>query len=397
MQLTSLIAAAGLAVSTTSAFLLPLSDSPETDTVTTLPVPFETDFQSQAPYDAEAQKLELPCPGCPVRVGHRKGDDRKAFRLKTDIPSHLELAFSIDHAADHDRLILNDFELYPRSMNIMQTLGAQVLPDHHKGGKHKLPGHRKQHKPFIQPLGYALSTSPIAMSSEDNLELIQIDLQIIEVGNVFIDGVPNVKIQVIKTPEGGLMIGGIETTEPIPLLETPMDKQEECTTMLCKWRAMLSAQMGRFRSHKCGGGRRPGHIGAHSAGHHGHPSSAHAHGGQGQHHRHRFSHLLRNIVSHILLPVAVGIAAGITASIIGMMVGTGIVYVWRTFVRPAGTRRRHHHHSRGHSSHKAVQKEAAAVDEKAGLMSQQEVDDVEAPPAYIEEAVVDDDAKQTEH
>lgn len=387
MQLTSLITAAGLAVSTTSAFLLPVTDISDNDHVTTLPVPSDTDFSIAVPEAAEMQKLELPCPGCPVPVGHHKGDHRKPPKMKTDIPSHLELAFSIDHAADHDRLMLNDFELYPRGMRLADTLGAQVLPDPmeetHKDSKHKLPGHRKQHMPIVQPLGYAMSTSPVAQSTEDDLELVQIELQIIEVGNVFVDGVPSVEIKVIKTPEGGLMIGGIKTTESESLAKAPTEKQEECSTMLCRWKAMLSSSMGRFRPH-CGGGRRPAHAAGQLEGHHGHP---HGHGPHGQQHRHRFSHLLRNIVSHIILPVLVGIAAGITASIIGMLVGTAIVYVWRALFRRAGTRR---HHRRGHSTHKAARKEDAADDEKAGLMSNQE-QDADAPPAYVEEGLVNND------
>lgn len=403
MQLTSLITAAGLAVSTTSAFLLPLPDlSSETDTVTTLPVPFDTDYKVEVPQNAEIEKLELDCPGCPVAVGHHRGHDAK---VKTDIPSHLDLTFTIDHAKDYDRLMLNDFELYPRSDNHWDTLGAQVLPnhDHHKDGEHKLPSHRKQHKPVIQQLGYALGTSPVAKSTEDGMELLQLELQVIEVGSMFIDGIPSIQIKVIKTPEGGLLMGRIETSESLPFLKAPTEeeKQKECTTLLCRWRAMLSSQMGRFGG-KCGGHRQGhvagqmegGHEHSHSGhGHHGHGNGhghGHGHGPQGEQHHHRFSHLLRNIASHIILPIAVGIAAGITASIIGMMVGTAIVFLWRTFVRPAGSRR--HHHRRGHS-HKAAQNEVAVESEKDGLMSHQEV---EAPPAYIEEGLVENKSAENQ-
>ncbi|KAK6072669.1 hypothetical protein SCUP515_07249 [Seiridium cupressi] len=394
MQLTSLITAAGLAVSTTSAFLLPpLPESSESDTVTTLPVPVDTDLRTDAPLTAEIQKLELPCPGCPIRVGHHRGNGDKT-KAKTNIPSHLELAFTIDHAADHDRLMVNDFVLYPRSPRTKNTpsasysLGAQLLPDHKhsKDDKHKLPGHRKQHKPTVEPLGYALSATPVAKSTEDDMELVEVDFQVIEVGNVFVDGIPTVEIKVIKTPEGGLLIGGIETTASESLMKGPVDNQDQCVTMLCRWRAMLNAQMGRFRSGKCGGGRRPGHtVGQ---GTHGHPHSGHR-----QQHRHRFVNLLRNIASHIILPIAVGIAAGITASVIGMMVGTAIVFLWRTLIRPAGTRR--HHHRRGHSSRKTAQSETVVEEEKTGLMSHQE-DAVEAPPAYVEEGLVGND-KTTEN
>ncbi|KAH8205635.1 hypothetical protein TruAng_000129 [Truncatella angustata] len=390
MHLTSLITAAGLAVSTTSAFLLPFPDPSEADTVTTLPVPLDTDFKVQVPEAAEAQKLELPCPGCPVRVGHHKGKDAK---IKTDIPSHLELSFNIEHGVDHDRFMVNDFELYPHSATLKDTLGAQVRPDHKEGGKGKLPGHRKQHQPFIQPLGYALGTTPVAKSTEDDLELVQLNLQIIEVGNVFVDGVPSIEVKIIKTPEGGLMIGGIETGPSEPLQKTPMDKPEDCTTMLCRWKAMLSGQMGRFRGH-CGGSRRPSHaVDEQEEDVHQRPHSGHSQAPHGQQHRHRFTHLLRNIAMHILLPVAVGVVAGITASILGMLVGTAIVFVWRKLFRSGSAGTRRHHHRSGHSTHKAASTEASGADEKAGLMSNQE--EVEAPPAYVEEGLMENN-KTTE-
>ncbi|KAI1875976.1 uncharacterized protein JN550_001472 [Neoarthrinium moseri] len=376
MQLTPLITAAGLAVSTT-AFLLPLPESSDNDVITTLPVPVETDFT--APRTAEVQKLELACPGCPVPVGHRKSQGADVEVL-TDIPSHLELDFSIDHAVDHDRLMLNGFELYPKSDPMHNILAAQVLPDRHEG-KHKLPGHRKHHQPIINPLGFGLRSSTIAKSQEDNMELVQVDLQVIEVGNVFVDGIPNVELKLIKTPEGGLLLGGLRATASETAHKTPMDKQKECTTMLCRWRAALLQQLGRVRGSGHCGGRRPAHAAGQLDGVHRHPhSSLHAQA----HREHRWSHLLKNIASHILLPIAVGIAAGVLASILGMMIGTAIVYVWRAVVRPTSSRR--HHHRRGRSHSKAALKEPAASDEKAGLMANQE-EDIEAPPAYLEEGL----------
>ncbi|KAI0130169.1 hypothetical protein BJ170DRAFT_303706 [Xylariales sp. AK1849] len=393
MQLISLITAAGLAAST-NAFLLPLPEPSGDDLISTLPVPIEADITT--PRIAESQTLKLACPGCPVRVGHHWDDD-EAPKIKTDIPSHLELDFSIDHDIDHDRLMLNGVELYPEPDLLRDTLGARLLRDDKERRHKKLPGHRKgkgkgkgkHHQPLMQPLGFGMSSSLVAQSKEDNMELLQVNLQVIEVGNVFVDGIPSVEIKLIKTPEGALMIGGIETIASGTWLKTPMDKLEECTTLLCKWRAIVMQQLGRLKASKHCGGRRPGHAAAQIDGVHGHPGHH-----QAMNHRHRsWSQLLKNIASHILLPIAVGIAAGITASILGMMVGTAIVYLWRTFVRPAGAGR-HHHHRRGHSTHKAVQNEVGAGEEKAGLMSHQE-EEVEAPPAYVEEGLVEND-EQTE-
>ena len=74
-----------------------------------------------------------------------------------------------------------------------------------------------------------------------------------------------------------------------------------------------------------------------------------------------------------------------------MMVGTFIVFLWRTFFRPPG--RRHHHRRRPGSLHKAAHREAAGADEKAGLMAHQEE---ETLPAYIEEGVIASDDKNSE-
>ncbi|ORY67664.1 uncharacterized protein BCR38DRAFT_336650 [Pseudomassariella vexata] len=377
MQLTSLLTAAGLAVSATHAFLLPFPESTtESDVVNTLPVPFNTDVALAS--TVGARSLDLNCPGCPVHV-HHKGKDGKA-KMKTDIPSHLQLDFKIDHAYSGDRLMLNGFELYPHADPTSSTLGAKLLPDmpHRQYGKHR-PGH-KQHEAEPDSLGFALHVQPVAKSTE-NLELILVNLQIIEVGNVFIDGIPNVELKLIKSPEGGLMIGGIQTTASETTQKTPMDKQEECTTLLCKWRAMFMQQIAHLRANKhCGG--RPGQQVGHVEGHR-RPGHHNMHQG----HRASWAQLFKNIGAHILLPIAVGIVAGVTASILGMMVGTAIIFLWRTFVRPAGHRRHHRH---AHSIHKAAIKENAADDEKSGLMAHQDVDDVEAPPAYVEEGLVAD-------
>jgi len=150
MQLSCILTAAGLAVSTANAFLLPFPEPSENDMVNTLPVPIETDFK--IPTIANTQKLELSCPGCPVRVRHHKNKP-DSIRIKTDIPSHLNLEFSIFHGPDHDRLIVNGFELYPDSDPIHNTLRATLVPDRHNG-KHQNEQHKKKEnkdKTSIQP------------------------------------------------------------------------------------------------------------------------------------------------------------------------------------------------------------------------------------------------------
>ncbi|KAI1337100.1 hypothetical protein F5Y15DRAFT_161207 [Xylariaceae sp. FL0016] len=378
MQLTSLIAAAGLAASTGALLLPPEISASDNDIISTLPIPAETDVEF--PNIADTQSLDLKCPGCVVSVGK----DDTAFT--NTIPSHLKLDFTIEAAEGTDRLLLNGFELYPSPHpEDVGGLSARVQadipnrrPTHFKG----MPNTGK-----VQSLGYGLQTQSVPTTEDDALELVMVELQIIQVGMVFADGIPNVQVKLVKTPSGKLMIGAIDTMDSQTLQKSPMDKQEECTTMLCKWKAIIMQKIAQLRAMQgCGG--RTGHM---SAG-----MRKPAHQGQRpyhhEQHNNRMGHLFRNIVYHILLPVAVGVVVGVTASILGMMVGTFIVFLWRTFVRRDSCQRRNKYaHGR---CHKAAQHDAAVDDEKSGLMAYHE--DADIPPAYVESGIVASDEKRPE-
>ncbi|KAI2464643.1 hypothetical protein F4781DRAFT_412419 [Annulohypoxylon bovei var. microspora] len=384
MQLTSIIAAAGLAAYTTNALLLPPEVS-EADNrlATTLPVPISADFAN------DARRLKLKCPGCEVRLPphHRMTDTAK------DVVRYLELDFSIEPTGSADRLMLNGFELYPNADPFRSSLAAVVLLDTHR--KTKRPMHSKGPQPeAAQALGFGMQTRPISSPEEDSFELVMIDLDIIEVDNVFLDGIPNVQIKLVKTPTGQLMIGDIETTDSEMKQHNPMDKQEECTTFLCKWKAIVMQKLASLRLHKGGcGGHRTHAKGSGQAKQDGainvRPSVGDSH--PPSHRERNWGLLFKNIASHILLPVAIGLLAGVAASILGMMVGTFVVFLWRVVAR-RGSSRRHHRH--GHH-HKASHAEAALHDEKSGLMAHAEEDDV--PPVYIEEGIVVLDDKKTEN
>ncbi|KAI2617147.1 hypothetical protein GGR54DRAFT_215693 [Hypoxylon sp. NC1633] len=382
MQLTSIFVAAGLAAFTTNALLLPpeISDA-DNDIVSTLPVPIPAaESHPDIPKFAEAQTLKIKCPGCPLRIPHHGSS-----KVVTDVPSHLVLDFSIRASDDGDRLMLNEFELYPNADPFRGVLSAAVRPSRFLRRPHQYKGPLET----MQTLGFGMQSRPVVTSEDDALELVMVELDIIEVGNVFVDGIPDIQIKLVKTPSGKLMIGEIETVE---MQKNPMDKQEECTTLLCKWRSIIMQKLASLRAHKgCGG--RPAHAKGHvqdkvDDGHrHSNPSWG-AHHGQ---HQKNWGLLLKNIASHILLPVAIGILAGVAASILGMLVGTFVVFLWRAVVR-GGNARRHRRH--GHH-HKASHVEVAVDEEKSGLMVHK--DEVDAPPAYIEEGVVVLDDKKAEN
>ncbi|KAI0844306.1 hypothetical protein F5Y00DRAFT_249040 [Daldinia vernicosa] len=381
MQLNSIITAAGLAALSNALLLPPEISESDKDIISTLPVPVRVGAAIAA---VESQNLKLKCPGCPVHIPHHG-----KVKIVNDIPSHLELDFGIVASENADRLMLNGFELFPNPDPFRNTLTAAVRPDVLHRQMKKRP-HKKGPKP--QTLGFGLQTRPVAKNEEDALELIEIELDIIEVGDVFVDGIPNVQVNVVKTPTGKLMLGEIKTIDSETAQNSPMDKQEECTTLLCKWKAVIMQKLAGLRFHKgCGG--RPAHVKGHDE------AKVNDEGKveepQEPHHGHRQKNwglLFKNIASHILLPVAVGIFAGITACILGMIAGTIAVFIWRAIVRRGHTRRHHHRH--GHH-HKTSHTEAVVNEEKSGLMANQE--EVDAPPAYVEEGVVVIDDKKTEN
>ncbi|OTA54644.1 hypothetical protein K449DRAFT_389097 [Hypoxylon sp. EC38] len=386
MQLTSLIAAAGLAASTTNAFLLPpeVSES-DNNLVTTLPVPVSAASPNYS------KNLKLKCPGCSVYMPHHG-----KVKVVNDIPSHLELDFSVEPAGTADRLMLNGFELYPNADPFRNSLTAVVRPDvPHR--RTKRPHYKGPKSDFAQSLGFGMQTRSIPKTDEkDEFELLLIDLDIIEVGDVFIDGIPDVQIKLLKAPTGQLIIGEIDTTESETKQNNPMENQEECTTFLCKWKAIVMQKLASLRLHKgCGGHRTHAKVGDQTKEEGQVDQPVVVDGDNDHHHGHRqrnWGLLFKNIASHILLPVAIGILAGVAASILGMMVGTFVVFLWRLVARRGGSRRHHRH---GHH-HKASHAEAVVQDEKAGLMAHVEEDEV-APPAYVEEGVVVLDDKKTEN
>lgn len=383
MLLRPLIAAAGL-TAVANAFLVPPElSAAEVEAFEAVPV------ESLA--IAQSQTVNLECAGCPpvFKKHHGKPKHHKEHM------SHLELDFSI---ADTDRLLVNGFELYPNSDPFSNVLVAPQVAEKHKkhhnkhhkdaedGGKalqshHKFRPNEHKAKVVAQQLGFGLQIHPVTKTSDEGMDLVVVDLQIIEVGSVFVDGLPNVRVHLIKSPDNQLLIAKIEQTASENAYSPMDDEQKECTTYLCKWRAIIAAQLERMKTHGCAGmmGGKAGHGDAH-AHHHGHKPGHMTHNRQ-----HGWALLFRKLTSHILLPVLVGIVAGVSVSILGMLVGTVLVGVWRKFVRGQSFFPSHHCRRLARSSHhKASHHEAAFAEEKSGLMANQE--ELPPPPSYEDES-----------
>ncbi|KUI74502.1 hypothetical protein VM1G_10100 [Cytospora mali] len=394
MLLRPLLAAAGLTAVTQALLLPPEITSHDIDILESIPI--------ESIAISKTQTINLDCPGCPPVFSKHHG---KPKHHKQPHNSHLKLDFSIDRAPAGDRLMLNGFELYPHSdpfTNVLIAPQVAEKPKHEKGkhGKHEkehdenevkalLSHHKSRPKEgnFVveQQLGFSLGVHPVENTADEGLDLIVIDLQIIEVGSVFVDGLANTRISLIKTPDNQLLIGKIEQT-PSETVSTPMAEDKECTTTLCKWKAIVADQLNKMKMHGCAGmmGAKAGHGDGHVHGD-AHPHQPHGHNGLFDK-PNGWTLLFRKLTSHIVLPVLVGIAAGVSVSIIGMIVGTILVGFWRKFVRGQSFFPQHRRRSHSSSSHhKAARMEAAAAEEKAGLM-QEEAE--ELPPAYEDEAAV---------
>jgi len=289
------VAAAGLAVA--HAFVVvPDISLIDKDLFNALPV--------EAPFTADHQSLPLACPGCPLL---RPGKAGKAGKKHpgADVANHLDLDFTVDHQPAGDRLLLNGFELYPNADPWHGALTAPQVAD--VSTKH----HHPVHKPAAHDvqLGYSLAVRP--MPKEDaaqQLQLIDVELQIIEIGNYFVDGVPTVKVGLLKSPGGELMIARVDTAAPAAV----PDRAGDCETLVCRWKAMVHDRLEalkKFKKHRCGGRKK---------GQQQQQQDNATEQGTGDYrviYRHRtWAQLLRNITTYIILPVLIGIVAGVSIS-----------------------------------------------------------------------------------
>lgn len=162
----------------------------------------------------------LPISDSAIAVAY--GIPKSAFSKSVSIPcsdckgrnTYLRLDFTVE---DETRLLLNGFELYPDADPWSGDLQAAIVKGnggHSRHGRHREhKGHRKHkgHKESTpKKLGYSLAVYPKAVAKDDNMELIEVDLKIIEVGTRFVDGVPAVKIDLIKAPGGSIMMSAVD-------------------------------------------------------------------------------------------------------------------------------------------------------------------------------------------
>ncbi|ATY61058.1 hypothetical protein A9K55_005606 [Cordyceps militaris] len=280
-------------------------------------------FPFGTPKSAFDQSISVPCRGC--RGRH----------------TQLRLDFTIE---DEKKLLLNGFELYPETDPWGADLQATVVN-----------GHRR---PRSKKLGYSLAVYPKAIAEEDKMELIEVDLKIIEVGTRFVDGVPTVKVELIKTPGGNLAMSTVAFDHPV---ESP------CDTIWCRAKELadkLWVQAHRIKN--CGKAvvpepgseaepMPPSYSDLHDAGDIKvtEPTITS---------KKEWRHLMKSVLGHIIMPIFMGVTAGVAIAFLALCIQS-IAGRFISFVR--GKRRS----DRRDESHKATYNEQATSEEKVQLMA----------------------------
>jgi hypothetical protein len=344
-----------LAFAATAAAILIVPETSEKDDTIfrTLPIAVDT---FEVPATAYAQVVDVPCLQC-------RGHD-----------SQLELNFGV-----HDRrLVLNGFELYPHADPWNGDLSAAVIKGNGKSD--------------MRRLGYGLAIRPEGIDEDQHLEVVNVEVRIIEVGDRFVDGVPPVTVKLIKAPVGEIIIGSIE-------VKGAGQKAPEDCSMWCRTKGMVhdswKGVKGKFKG--CHGMKGKGHDHEHNHGHktpHGHgkaegkPTDAFRHGPViDKMPEQSWGEVLKHVAAYIVIPVLMGVAAGVgvalyviiyhhcmelllTISSFAMFLCTMVLRLVRLFqTEPT--------ESALGATHKAAISEMLVEDEKAGLIV-----DEEALPQY---------------
>ena len=349
-------------VARTSAFLLP-PDISAADII-------KLSFEDAVAMDGHV--VEINCPGCPVTTVI----DGKT--LYASVESMLQLNFTISHEGA-DQLSLNGLQIYPLEFQadaFMEPLRASQMV--------KSPDNT-WHYASTPQLGYSLSVQHQATGTNDQIKLVSINVGILEVADEFLSGIPSVDIKLLETPTGQLMIGDAQIVAPKSSTSTPTDEGQECTTIICKWKAIVASKLSDMK--KCGSKARPGaiqmlgskpHHGKHHGDHNGHrrPRPHGSHQSSRHHHKNGLARFFRGIVLHVFIPLLIGCMVGIAASLIGMVVGHTAIFAWRLLFRRGQNQR----------YTRVLQSDVAVVDDEENKKSLES----QAPPPVYSDVVVDE-------
>ncbi|KAI9732201.1 MAG: hypothetical protein M1834_004298 [Cirrosporium novae-zelandiae] len=372
----SAVSVAALA-SSAAAFLIP----PDIDAVS-LP-PKATEIDPMYIPQLNVQTLKLNCPGCPF--AQPKEDGGKVWVEGVD--NSLVLNFTLDN----DNLSLNNVPL-----NLDNSLVTEPIFATQESADQTSE---------LLPVSYLMMYPAPIVDAETHNQILDIHLKIIALAGQAIT--PDmVTVHAIKTPSGRMLLAEYETRPSdsdefgwmSPTEEEDSNFAKDCTTSLCKAKAIMAAKVKEMMENiaaaknrlsdkvkGCHGNMRPhGPPPQGPHGHHGmedmmegephphHGPHPHHHPRPMMHHRHGKLATFLHIFLMMLVPLVLGIAAGIVVRIIGMVVGMLIVTSWR---RIRGNRR----HGEYESVEQADLEDAVIVNDEKEV-----VQHVDAPPQYEE-------------
>jgi len=372
MRLAFVAEVAGFAALSQAFLLPPTLTAADKDIVETLP------FEHAAEVDSRI--FVIGCPGCPVALPDASG----TLHNVANLDSKLRLNFSVAHGDGVDRLLLNGAQLYPKNLLKAPFFEPITAPQMIES----IPHPNTWIDASNPQLGYRLHINHVPSSNEE-IDLVELEFQVVEVGDRFIRGMHQIDLKILETPSGKLMIGdGQIVVAPSEEVEAVQDG-EECTSIICKWKATIAHKLqgtkgcGRKSGKHSGissGFRRP-HI-ITNGGYSSHKDYAHRKSGHHDHHHHRHHRhhhpLIRFIVGialHVLVPIAIGMVVGITASVLGVLAGNFVIFVWRVLFRRNTPR-----------VYAQVPQEDATVGEteKIKIIIGDEQQEEKAPPVYEE-------------
>jgi hypothetical protein len=319
--------------------------------------------------DPYTSLLLADCPGC-LYAQHRQG----GLLWTESVENKLYLNVSV--GSQPESLELNGVQFYPPVLSLISKPDSPYIAQ--VPAELTLKDIREKPELVGQPLrltGWGFSAESAQTVNESGEEVLTIHLQLDALEQQPIH-IPMLIITVLKNTDGQLMILNVEQS-------SPQSAAEECKNwpLLCKWRAIVAANLQSMRGKVRGKCSKRPHAGMgiaeHKNGRHGH------HRGQRPHHHHH-SHgqnrhqfpgaAIRKIILTIVIPILVGILAGMLTYLLAIAIGAVAAFV---VVRLRG---------RQAYTPVALDEEAPAYDE--GLTKQDfldaEVADFESLPVYVE-------------
>ncbi|KAL4723996.1 hypothetical protein ACLX1H_008600 [Fusarium chlamydosporum] len=273
-----------LAATAAAVLIVPETSEKEDGIFRALPVDVNT---FEIPATAYDQVIDVPCLQC-------RGRD-----------THLELDFGVEGR----RLVLNGFELYPRADPWNGDLSAAVIKGNGKSD--------------MRRLGYGLAIRPEGVDEDQHLEVVNVEVRIIEVGDRFVDGVPPVTVKLIKSPSGEIIIGNID-------VKGAGEKAPEDCDMWCQAKGMVhdtwKGVKGKFKG--CHGKKPHGHGHGHKS--HNRPEKVENKPTDNFKHgpimdkkpEQSLGEVLKHVTAYIIIPVLMGVAAGVGVAFFVMFLFT---------------------------------------------------------------------------